>query len=522
MARSWTNRATETRVAGLAIYGSVARCLQNGAWNPDTLVASAKVLIKDPNFPDRAIFPPRHRPEALVEKAIRHFHEARGCRVFNLSLGNDADVYAGNRQWPWAEVLDRLARELDILIVVAAGNHADPEIPDQASNRRHLQSGVRDLKLGNPQGRLTNPATAAIPLAVGAIARSDKPYVAHTVAGAPEHAPSPFSRVGPGYEGRGTQRAVKPEVVAYAGNFGIVNLGGRPDWTRNDLHLGEPTTCLSTAGRWLTAATGTSFAAPQVSNAGAWAFETAARALGSANANTVRALLGVCTETPPCGAAWLLDADNKESWDKLRLVGYGIISRERVRDSLPNDVCLLASDELEEDRWHIYRVPVPAAFLAGRGARGIAAALAFDPPVRSSRREYLARTMSLEVVKGLATTDIIQKQRRQSAAAKGMGLAGSRLDLRPSRTALQWSTLQVRRRVWIRAPSFPTNPADPGPVLHILVECQRRFPHGEGGGQRYGVAVRFWHDDPRVNVYHQLQAAVRPRAVVPARLQRRG
>ena len=79
---------------------------------------------------------------------------------------------------------------------------------------------------------------------------------------------------------------------------------------------------------------------------------------------------------------------------------------ERVRDSLANDACLIAADTLDEDHWHLYAVPVPPAFTAGRGKRCVSVALAFDPPVRASRREYLARTMWVEVLKGLTLEEI--------------------------------------------------------------------------------------------------------------------
>ena len=513
-----------TQVAGLAMYGSIERCLRNGVWRPDTMVASAKVLVKDPNFPDRAMFPENHRPEALVARAIRHFHETRNCRVFNLSVGNPGDVYSGGRQWPWAEVLDQLARELDIVIVVASGNYEQPQIPSVVSSRDHLQQEIRDLRLATGSARLTSPATSSISVTVGAIARSAHTRIPNSVAGAPAGAPAPFSRVGPGYENKSKQRAVKPEFVAYGGNYAIRNLvRSEPIWGF-DPHLGEPTTRLnSDGGRPLTTATGTSFAAPQVANAAAWALEAASRVSGTASANAARALLGVCAETPPCGDIWLLDPDGKDSDDKLRLSGFGLINAERVRTSLSNDTCLIASDEVEEDHWHVYELPVPPAFVGGGGKRGITVALAFDPPVRSSRRQYLARTMWLEVMKGLSSDEIIRYRRRYVAPEKAPPMRQSKLlALRPPKGDLQWSTLQVRRKTWTRAPKLPILAGGTEPVIHVLVGCQKRFPHGEAPGQRYSVAVRFWHSDIRVNLYQQIRTRVRTRATVPARLERRG
>ena len=512
-----------TQVAGLAIYGSVARCLESGVWTPNVLVASAKVLRREP-VTGRPVFPQHHRPEALVNRAIRHYHDTRGCRVFNLSLGNDNDVYAGGRQFAWAELLDQLARELDIVIVVSAGNH-NLEVPDAGATRSPFQERVRDALLSDP-ARLCNPATAAIAVTVGSLARSEAHGIKDTFAAAPEGAPSPFSRTGPGYESKPTNRAVKPEFVAYGGNYGVRRFaGGEPRWSDSDVHLGEPTTSLPTEGdRPLTAVSGTSFAAPQVSNAAAWALETTSGALGSASANAARALLGVCAESPPCGHDWLLDPERKETWDKLRLSGYGMVDVERVRASLSNDICLIAASEVQEDHWHAYSVPVPPAFRSGSGLRGIVLALAFDPPVRSSRREYLSRTMWIEVAKGLDTAGLEAYRAPHKGPGDALRIPQSKLlALRPATTALHWSTLQVRRKTWKRAPSLPTAAGDEEPELRVLVGCQLRFPHGEGNQQRYSVAVRLWHSDARVDLYNEVRNRVRERerVVLQARTTRR-
>ena len=506
-----------TQVAGLVVYGSIARCISDGVWAPEVLVANAKIMRRHPIDESATMFPENHRPEALVARAIRYFHRTRGCRVFNLSVGNPVDVYAGGRQFPWAELLDELARELDIVIVVSAGNVPDPVIPTDATSRGGFQAGVRDAILSDPSARICNPGTAAIAVTVGAVVRSDVPRTQDSFAGAPAGAPSPFSRVGPGYEVKSTQRAVKPELVAHGGNFAVRSFGGEEaSWVRQDLQLGEPTTRLDPGGgRPLTAISGTSFAAPQVSNAAALALQASTRALGEAQANVARALLGVSAVTPDCGGEWLGDPDGKEAWTKLRRVGYGLVDAGRVRASVGNDACLIGSDTIEEDHWHVFAVPVPGRFLSGQGHRGVSVALAFDPPVRSSRKEYLARTMWLEVLKGLMIDEVEGYRAPYLGAGKAPKLPSSKLlDMRPAKTHLAWSTLQVRRKTWARAPRLPVVENGGMPVLHLLVGCQSRFPHGEETAQRYSVAVRFWHSDTEVDVYQELRASVRARAVV--------
>ena len=117
-----------TSVAGLVVYGDVASCIESDQWIPRVRICNAKVLQDDPTF-DHVTFPEENRVEEVIENAIRHFHSERRCRVFNLSIGIAQDVYGGGRQFPLAEKLDELSRELDVVIVVSAGNRADSSHP---------------------------------------------------------------------------------------------------------------------------------------------------------------------------------------------------------------------------------------------------------------------------------------------------------------------------------------------------------------------------------------------------------
>ena len=514
-----------TQVAGLAMYGSIKDCIDTGIWDRRVRIVSGKVLRRHSWDESATTFPDDVRPEALVVRTIRHFHATRDCRVFNLSVGNRHDVYGGGRQYAWAEALDQVARELDIVVVVSAGNDPNPRMPEASASRDEFRADVRDLLLSNDAARVCNPATAALAVTVGAITRTATPRTPGSFAAAPEGAPAPFSRVGPGYEWKPGNHAVKPDFVAYGGNFGVQSFGGEPPrWITTDLHLGEPTTRIpDDDGRLLTTVSATSIAAPQVSHAAAWALDAASDALGQrASSNVARALLGVSAVGPPCGDAWLGDPDGTETWDKLRLAGFGLVDPIRVQASLDNDACLVASDQVEEDRWHVYPIPVPDAFLARTGSRGISVALAFDPPVRSSRREYLSRTMWVEVMKGLTLPEIEGYRTPYSGEGKPPRFPQSKLlSMRPNKTALYWSTLQVRRKEWTRFPGLPTADGEDRPILHVLVGCQRRFPHGEDPRQTYGLAVRFWHEDANVNLYQELRVSVRTRLVVQAQRQAR-
>lgn len=504
-----------TAVAGLVVYGSIAECLETQTWEPRVRICSAKVLRNDEfNCP---VFPDERRVEAITEEAIRYFAQERQCKIFNLSLGTEYEVYADGRQFAWAEKLDELARELDIVIVVSSGNRRNPPIPDDALTREQFQEAVRDRLLNDAEQRLCNPATAALALTVGAIASSDAlgrddsesgVRLRDAFAAAPLAAPPPFTRVGPGYASNSSSPPVKPDLVDYGGNYALQTIaGGDPRWTRVHLNLGEPTLCLGQNGRFIGTSVGTSFAAPHGAHAAAIAMASLQSSLGRMpSANLIRALVASATTLPSCPEGWLGDEN-----DILRLVGYGVCSTEDLIWSRKNRVRLIAEDAIEDNKLHVYRIEVPEIFLATRGKRGITVALAYDPPVRASRREYLARTMLVEVLQGLTTEEVElyrARQEEQDESSLPSSLPSSaEIDLRPTKSKLQWSTLQVRSKTWQRRPSLSIPNGESESVLHFVVRCQQRFP-ADDSLQRYGLVIVFWHEAEQIELYQALQNRV--------------
>ncbi|MCB9831103.1 MAG: S8 family peptidase [Planctomycetes bacterium] len=515
-----------TGVAALAAYGDVARCLETGLWNPQAQICSAKVLRRDPVLLDRAVFPENSRAEEVVLRAIRHFHGERGSRVFNISIGNSDEPFRGGSQFPWAESLDQIARDLDILIIVSAGNISPPALPTEPQERADFQVGALNVKLGDDLYRVCNPGTAAIAVTVGGIARSGFAAQEPLVVGFPGGS-SPFSRVGPGYGTSAAKAAIKPEFVAFGGNCSARGNGdGTFRTVVGGFELGEPTARLEFGdGRSITTAFGTSYAAPQVSHTAALALRPLREALSAEpSANSIRALLGATSRLPESDPAHHLDPDGNESDEKRRLIGNGVIDSARIRSSIEKDVLVIAEDEIPADRWHLFRIPVPASLMRGRGLRGITAALAFDPPVLASRAKYLSRTMWFELLRGLTSQDVVRlcERGQQSRAGDSRLHRNSRLAMRPTQTEVSWSTLQVRRIVWRSAPRF--RPIGQGEVacLHALVGCHERFVTGDEAPQRYSLALRFWHDDDSVTLHTELASTIRRRVAARVRVDRRG
>jgi hypothetical protein len=98
--------------------------------------------------------------EKAVEKAVRDLHEQYGCKVFNLSYGDQNKVYDGRHVRGLAYTLDRLTRELGVLFVVPTGNLQSYQLPQDAREQYPNY-------LFEENARLLDPATALNALTVG-------------------------------------------------------------------------------------------------------------------------------------------------------------------------------------------------------------------------------------------------------------------------------------------------------------------------------------------------------------------
>lgn len=165
--------------------------------------------------------------------------------------------------------------------------------------------------------------------------------------------------------------------------------------------LGEPSLQRDFTTRAVRMFFGTSYAAPRVTHAAAVAQAALREALGQEpSANLIRATVGAAASIPDAPRGWYSDEDAR-----CRMLGYGRPEIDRLPWSVENDSRLVAMDEVEENRFHLYRIPMPHDFLAVAGHRGITIALAYDPPIRGSRKEYMARTMFFEPLVALTVEE---------------------------------------------------------------------------------------------------------------------
>ncbi|WP_217922739.1 S8 family peptidase [Miltoncostaea oceani] len=417
-----------TLVAGILAYDDLEGALAGEVpWVAHAPIHSVRVLEPDPRDASRTRFPTDLPVHMVVEQAIRQLHDEHHVRVFNLSIADDSP-YSGPHVSTWTESLDDLARELDIVIVVAAGNHTPRDLPPGTD----LCSAYPGFLLAD-DARVAEPGVAANVLTVGSIAHSDAPQTITGTSRPGDRAvaevgqASPFTRTGPGVAG-----ATKPDVVERGGNWVLNDLG-----TRRDRDYGVSVLSLARRdGQLFGIANGTSFAAPRVARIAAQVLKR----YPGASANLVRALIGAAA-LPITRSAGLDDDDLR------RVAGYGRPIASRVMESGARRVAMTFEGSLDADTAVIHPVPIPPEFARGATARTITVALAFDPDVRRTRREYLSSHMSFDLVRAMTLDDIRETWQRQPAereARRALPRDRRRPTLVPGQQASNDSTLQVR------------------------------------------------------------------------------
>ncbi|VVJ23870.1 Uncharacterised protein [Amycolatopsis camponoti] len=383
-----------TGVAGMAVWGDleflVRRTPPSRTPRP---VVNARVL--EFNGRNNTVV---GQPHVTIAEAIRWLVDEHGVRVVSISI-NRNEPADGLLPSELTTTLDELARELDVVIVVSTGNrHTD--VP--ASGWLHGYPGY----LVDTDAGIAEPADAALAVTVGSLARRDVPGGASTssmIAIAPAAGPSPFTRSGP-TRGKNATGTLKPEFVHHGGNWAH-------DHQLNQLSRRDPGISVITAippqgARFIGVDNGTSYAAPAV------AHEVAriATRYPDASANLLRALLALSARVPEKSAV--------AGIDPLRTCGYGVPDAERILESGGANAILTIEATITTNSVVIHRVPVPYEFAEGASKRLFRVALAFDPPVRRSRREYIAGTMSVELVRGLDEAEVGRHYRLQPSVSQ--------------------------------------------------------------------------------------------------------
>ncbi|MBR0690704.1 S8 family peptidase [Bradyrhizobium manausense] len=479
-----------TKVAGIAAFGDVRECVDQGAFQSPVRLISVKVVNDQGQFDDIETIP------KVMQQAIRALHE-RGCRIINISLGDKYRVpYDGGRVSQWSATLDELSRELDVVIIVSAGNSAGGAHAPWGTPAENIIASYPDYLVA-PNNRIVDPATAAIALTVGSLAHANGLPIdfggAELRAITSTNTPTPITRSGPGINA-----SIKPDLVDFGGTCVFDGGTQRVAAGEDFASAGMFTLHADYVRGLLASATGTSMAAPRI----AYKAALLLRALPHASANLVRALLAVSSSHPSEAVQKLSPLGEKAM---RHCMGYGMPDLNRALNSEEARVIMFADrQELPIDQFALYRVPLPKEFQSTKGRRHIKVSLAFDPPVRHSRLEYLGLRMNYHLLRGMTAEAIIDHFRhRNRDEVPFEDLPGTaKCTLSPSRDVRGTSTLQCSTF------KMTKNIDRYGDEYYLAVFAERRWAGEEVTHQRFAVAVELEHE-AEINLYNQLRVRVR-------------
>ena len=423
-----------TLVAGIALYGDVAKCLEEGRFVPELRLFSGRILDEHNEGDGRLV-------ENQVAEAVRYFVDNYGCKVFNLSYGDIRKPYRGRHVRGLAVTLDSLSWELGVLFVVPTGNRDDGACPP----------GRYPACLLDEDATLIDPAPALNALTVGSLARYERsarwPGDPRYAPVARTNRPSPFTRHGPS-----VNEAIKPDLVDYGGNE-LVDL--KADGATYGSHeVGELSTSHNFAGGMpFKTYNGTSFAAPRVSNLAA----TVLVHIPDASADLCRALVVAHARVPL--ACKELFSELKT--DVQHVTGYGIVDQSTLCRSLDDCVTLWAVDSIADKRHHFFEIPIPPEYWSsGRRSREMTVSLAYRSPVRTTRVDYRAARISFSLVQSDSVESVVQSfnaafDRKVAPPMKERAQGRSTTAQQRSRGTVQASTWQFKqpstklRRRWV-------------------------------------------------------------------------
>ena len=477
-----------TRVAGVAVFGDLRAQLDAGALQRGARICAAKVVNDRGEFDDRRLVPSQMR------EAITTLNQRFGCRVFVIALADRRRVFDGGKVGTWAATLDELARELDVVIVVSAGNRSP-----RGGNR--LEQAVTEYPryLLEDANRFFEPAGALNVITVGALAHGEglDPDRADDVRVRPItrlHEPAPFSPIRPGPGG-----ATKPDVMEIGGTLIFDPVVARLRGGEDVGSAGVLTLYHSFLDRLFTAGSGTSYAAPRVAFSAAQILTR----FPQASANLVRALIVGSAEIPQPAQERLQLLGS----DAIRAVcGHGLVDLERAAFSDDARVTLYAEDQLALDHFAVYRIPIPEAFQAGNGERCIRVTLAFDPPVRHTRTDYAGVGMSFRLVRG-CQPDLIFDHYRKREQDDG---PFPELAARYNCNLVPGPQLREKGTVQRATVTFKRGVEEYGDSYYLVVRCESGWAtHVDR--QQFAVVVELLHK-AEVQLYERVRQRVRVQA----------
>ncbi|GJM03904.1 MAG: hypothetical protein DHS20C08_24050 [Rhodomicrobium sp.] len=473
-----------TAVSGVVALGDLSSQLSQSNIHRVAKLISIKVVTDNAQFPDKQTLPTQMR------QAIESVHTEYGCRIFVISLGDSKAKFEKGRVGPWAATLDEIARELDVLIFISAGNRCPRSGDDVEEGVTHYPGYL--LEEAN---ELFEPAGAVNAVTVGSIAHangleSKHGDDAHVQTIADFGQPSPFTRTGPGAAG-----IAKPDFIDYGGTMIFNAVTAQLQDAKQIASTGLITTNNNFFNQLLVSKSGTSISTPMLANKAAQML----RRFPDASANLIKALMAGSASVPE-EADRVLSGYNEK--DVAKICGNGVVDPLKAAYSDDHRVILYAEDKLEMDQFAVYQIPIPNEFQS-RGQRTIRVSLSFDAPVRRTRAEYIGTKMNFRVVRGCPVNQVFEHFRTHTGEDTEPADIGDRFmcKLKPGSRSRDKNTLQTG------AVTFSKDTEDYGDEYYLIVRCVSGWASEQELYQKFAVVVELEHQE-QVQIYARLQARV--------------
>jgi hypothetical protein len=166
-------------------------------------------------------------------------------------------------------------------------------------------------------------------------------------------------------------------------------------------------------------------------------------------------------------------------------------------------VILYAEDRLSINHFAVYRVPVPPEF-QGNGRRTIRVSLAFDPPVRRTRAEYIGTKMNFRLLRGCPSAEVLSHFRLRTAEEGDPPDIPNRFKcgLEPGPNSRDGQTLQTA------AKTFVQDTTSYGDEYYLVVRCAGGWAEPQEVAQNFAIVVELEHQSP-IQLYARLRQRVR-------------
>jgi hypothetical protein len=359
-----------------------------------------------------------HRSVKRIFEGDADSNPIKSIKIINLSIG-DSSLLFYHTMSPVARLLDWLSFKYDILFIISAGNHLNSlELPnlykdfkllnDDDKEKLIYQKIVEDMR----NRRLLSPSESINNITIGSI------HYDNAILRNYDRRINPSSRLLPNLHsafGGGYRKAIKPDMVFYGGRqfFNEPFLENSPTplvFSCNRIEPGQLLASPSTERDKTIFTRGTSNATALVTR-GAIRISETLKDIFQNDYNSplysqyIPRLIKVMLAH---GCSWgeietnlyevlrgsYTNSDIKEII--TRWIGYGFPDIDKVTECTAQRVTILGFGELEVDKIHLFRLPLPPSLSARPENRKLTITLGWFSPIASNTQRYRVGSLFFE------------------------------------------------------------------------------------------------------------------------------